>query len=405
MPLHKYIFPFLFFFVMLETPHVKREPRENEINDAVANADALFSLGLREAQLIASDFPSSNRYQFASGLCTSVLQFVWRRRQKTFGHNWELRKCALPSLERFSGLTARIGEAFLILPPSQSGFLLGQLYTALLPDMVRKNLGAYYTPPALVKRLLELVTNCGFDWSRGKIIDPACGGAAFLASVAPKLVEHSRNKQPIAIIEDIENRLFGIEVDPFAAWMTMVLLDLALLDLTLSAKRPLKNLVSSRDALEIRPNELGIFDLVIGNPPYGRVTLATDQRARFKESLFGHANLYGLFTDLAVRLSKPAGIIGYVTPTSFLGGEYFKNLRLLLESRAPLQRLDFVSDRDGVFDGVLQETMLAVFQQRTPSATNHVQLNLLRADNPSEQPSIERIGRATLNDAKGARPI
>ncbi len=122
----------------------------------------------------------------------------------------------------------------------ESGFLIGQLYTALLPDAVRKALGAFYTPPPLVNRLLELVALTGFDWTRGRIIDPACGGAAFLASVAPLLVESSRHRQPAATLHDIETRLLGIEVDPFAARMSMVLMDLALYDLTAAAGRPLR---------------------------------------------------------------------------------------------------------------------------------------------------------------------
>ena len=158
---------------------MRRETKDNELNDAVATADALFSLGLREAQLVASEFSNANRSQFASALCASVLQFVWKRRHKTSGHDWELRRCPSPPLEKRSGLVERLGDAFLVLPPSQSGFLLGQLYTALLPAALRKSLGAYYTPPALVNRLLDLVTSCGFDWSNGRIIDPACGGAAF----------------------------------------------------------------------------------------------------------------------------------------------------------------------------------------------------------------------------------
>src|SRR5262249_42466025 len=150
----------------------------------------------------------------------------------------------------------------------------------------------------------------------------------------------SRFRTPAEKLEDIENRLAGIELDPFAAWMSMVLLDITLLDLLVSANRPVRNLVSCRDALETVDMELAAYDLVIGNPPYGKVTLDSNQRSRFKESLFGHANLYGLFTDLAIRLCKPSGIIGYVTPTSFLGGEYFKRLRHLLATRAPLRRLD-----------------------------------------------------------------
>ena len=380
---------------------MKSATRDIELNDAAATADALFSLGVREAQLIASASPNAGRCQFAAALCASVLEFVWWERQKLSKHDLPLRKSPVAMLTKFSGLVERLGQAFLVLPPTQSGFLLGQLYTALLPDSVRKSLGAYYTPPALVGRLLDLVTSCGFNWRSGRIIDPACGGAAFLASVAPKLIQHTRFRDPVEKVEDIENRLAGIELDPFAAWMSMVLLDLALLDLTISAKRPVKNLVFCRDALETDHSELGGFDLVIGNPPYGKVTLDPLQRRRFKESLFGHANLYGLFTDLAVQLCKPAGIIGYVTPTSFLGGEYFKNLRHLLATRAPLRRLDFVSDRDGVFDGVLQETMLAVFERKSPGNGDWVQLNVLRAENPTESLTIESIGRATLSDGNG----
>ena len=181
---------------------MKRAAKENELQDAAAAADALFSLGLREAQLIASGLSNSNRSEFASGLCASVLQFVWKLRQKSASHTWPLRKCPADALEKYSGLTQRLGESFLVLPLSQSGFLLGQLYTALLPDDVRKNLGAYYTPPALVSRLLDLVTSCGFDWASGRIIDPACGGAAFLASVAPRLLAHSKEKRPLSILED-----------------------------------------------------------------------------------------------------------------------------------------------------------------------------------------------------------
>lgn len=277
---------------------------------------------------------------------------------------------------------------------------MGQLYTALLPDAVRKALGAFYTPPALVRRLIEIVTLSGFDWNAGRIIDPACGGAAFLASLAPTLAKHSSRKRPPAILEDVESRLVGVEVDPFAAWMSAVLLEFALFDLTSAANRQLTNIVSTRDALEIRADEIGQFDLVIGNPPYGRVTLHPEQRSRFKESLFGHANLYGLFTELAVRLCKPGGIIAFVTPTSFLGGEYFKNLRNLLETQAPLQRVEFLSDRDGIFDGVLQETMLAVFK-REPARVRRVQISLLQPQDGTNPVLVEPVGSFSLNGAGG----
>ncbi len=66
--------------------------------------------------------------------------------------------------------------------------------------------------------------------------------------------------------------------------------------------------------------------------------------------------------------------MAFVTPTSFLAGNYFKNLRRLLAAEAPPVSLDFVAARKGIFDDVLQETLLSVYrkeigQRAAPAAT------------------------------------
>jgi adenine-specific DNA-methyltransferase len=66
---------------------------------------------------------------------------------------------------------------------------------------------------------------------------------------------------------------------------------------------------------------------------------------------------------MALRLAKRDGIIAFVTPTSFLAGEYFKNLRALLAEEAPPVTIDFIAARKGVFDDVLQETLLATYRR------------------------------------------
>ena len=165
---------------------MKREARSGELKDAVATAEALFSLGLSEARAIAAGIADEGRSKFGRGLCTAVIEFVWNQRHQQVAAI-RLRPAPCPPITKYPGLVQRLGDAFLALPFAQSGFLIGQLYTALLPDALRKALGAFYTPPVLVTRLLELVTATGFDWRRGRVIDPACGGAAFLASIAPLL--------------------------------------------------------------------------------------------------------------------------------------------------------------------------------------------------------------------------
>ena len=41
------------------------------------------------------------------------------------------------------------------------------------------------------------------------------------------------------------------------------------------------------------------------------------------------------------------GVIAYLTPTSFLGGQYFKALRKILTDDATPAAFDFIADRDG----------------------------------------------------------
>lgn len=144
--------------------------------------------------------------------------------------------------------------------------------------------------------------------------------------------------------------------------MSSVLLESVLMPLCVKAKRRLPHdTIIVGDALQ--QEHIFGYDLVIGNPPYGRVTLDIKMREKYSRSLFGHANLYGLFTDLAIRMVKEnTGVIAFLTPTSFLGGQYFTALRTLLTEKTTPFAFDFVADRDGVFDDVLQETMLTAFK-------------------------------------------
>ncbi|HBO42397.1 MAG TPA: SAM-dependent methyltransferase, partial [Planctomycetaceae bacterium] len=167
---------------------------------------------------------------------------------------------------------------------------------------------------------------------------------------------------PGILMENIATRLRGYELDPFGAWLSQVAVDAVLLPLARKAKRSLPAVVTICDSLK-QPAPREGFDLVIGNPPYGRVRLDVATRDCFRRSLFGHANLYGLFTDMALGCAKTDGVIAYVTPTGFLAGEYFKNLRALLGREAPPIDIDFVALRKGVFAGVLQETLLATYRR------------------------------------------
>jgi adenine-specific DNA-methyltransferase len=255
-----------------------------------------------------------------------------------------------------------LGRDLASVPRQWAAYLLSTLYAGLLPDEQRSSDGVFYTPPALVERLLNMVESAGVKWHTYRVLDPAAGAGAFLVPVADRMADRlaAQGASSCEILEHVAKNVVGVELDGFAAWVSQVFLEAALWRHCQAAGQRLPSVVLMGDALALPDAWEGGYDLVIGNPPYGRVTLEADTRRRYARSLYGHANLYGVFTDLAVRLARTEGVIGYVTPASFLGGQYFKQLRELLLCEAPPTAIDFVADRGGVFADVLQETVLIV---------------------------------------------
>ncbi|CAM5517202.1 HsdM family class I SAM-dependent methyltransferase [Eoetvoesiella caeni] len=260
-------------------------------------------------------------------------------------------------------LASEIGSLVTQFPAADAGYLIGSVYTVMLPAATRSTLGAFYTPPSVAERLIDLAMAAGFDPAKHSACDPSCGGGAFLAPVAARMLKAAPAGTPELTLRRINSRLCGSEIDAFAAWMSEVLLEVTLLDLVISSGKRTSPVVRVGNSLDLDA-AFGVFDLVIGNPPYGRITLSDTLREKFSRSLYGHANLYGVFTDLALRLCKPGGVIAYVTPTSFLGGQYFKALRALLCTEAPAHAIDIIFGRDGVFDDVLQETALTSYRKQ-----------------------------------------
>ncbi|ATS24103.1 RNA methyltransferase [Xanthomonas phaseoli pv. phaseoli] len=267
--------------------------------------------------------------------------------------------CDFPEAGRRAAI--QFGQAIARLSVEDAASNLGLLYTALLPSEWRSERGVFYTPPALAERLLDQAEAAGLDWSRAHVLDPAAGAGAFLVPAARRLLKSLGDCSPAVAIHNLSARLRGFELDPFAAWMAQVFVEAAALPLIVACGRRPTAVLTVCDSLSITKSKG--FDLVVGNPPFGRLKLAAERREYFSRSLYGHANLYGLFMDLAVRLAKPDGLVSFLTPSSFLAGEYFKNLRAVLHKEAPPVSLDFVTARKGVFDDVLQETVLATYRK------------------------------------------
>lgn len=248
------------------------------------------------------------------------------------------------------------------------GHSLGLAYVTALDAGTRARHGRHYTPTDLANRVWSTTRDAlgfGARGSRlpGLVRDPAAGGGSLLI---PPLREHLAavaRLDPALAVAGLAQHIEGIDTDPAAAWLASVILAAEALPIVAEIpehrRRALPALVRVGDGLA----EQAPARAVLLNPPYGRVRLSEDDRARWADILYGHANLYGIFMGAALESLDPKGVLGALVPTSFTSGLYFSNLRKVLTRDSTLRSITFVESRDGVFNGVLQETCVATFSR------------------------------------------
>ena len=231
---------------------------------------------------------------------------------------------------------------------NEKHFWIGTFYTLLLPETIRRDQAAYFTPPYLAQGLVQLLCDEGFNLHTHTAIDPAAGGAAFLSIIAAQMSNVGVTP------EGIVKRIRGFEIDS----------GLARLSEALIADRIGKgvtkgSVVSVRNSLKTRDKKQ--YDLVIANPPFGRISSSELQRSQWERVCHsGHVNKYAMFADLCVRLAKPGGLIGLVLPSSFMAGPLYDRLRKFLREKGEILTLGSVANRKDVFVDVCQDVSVLI---------------------------------------------
>jgi adenine-specific DNA-methyltransferase len=102
------------------------------------------------------------------------------------------------------------------------------------------------------------------------------------------------------------------------------------------------------------------FDLVIQNPPYGKLAASSAARAAVRAAGADAPNLYAAFLALSVVALKPGGHLVAITPRSFCNGPYFGAFRSYMLGQIALDRVHVFESRSTVFadTGVLQENVI-----------------------------------------------
>lgn len=240
---------------------------------------------------------------------------------------------------------------------------LADAYVTALTPAVRAKHGRHYTPPLLAQELWANVLKTAGGYPDGLVFDPAAGAGCLLLPPLRTWLARQRATDPQLALAAVTSAIAGRDLDSAAVWLGNLILSAELLPLwarvPASRRRKLPALLAVRDGLDTQDPPAAA---IVMNPPYGRVTLTDADRQRWAHALTGHANIYALFLAAAVEQVAPGGVVTALVPAGWLGGSYFKGLRMILANQAPPRRVTFVTERGGVFStGALQETVLATF--------------------------------------------
>lgn len=102
------------------------------------------------------------------------------------------------------------------------------------------------------------------------------------------------------------------------------------------------------------------FDLVIGNPPYLKISKNAPEAKAMQDVCYGAPNLYFLFASMGSFNLKSGGEMVYIIPRSWTSGAYFEKFRKKFLDECVIKHLHLFVSRDKVFDKekVLQETLI-----------------------------------------------
>lgn len=270
----------------------------------------------------------------------------------------------------------------------------------------RKEQGIYYTPTYVVKYIVEntlgeLLKNKKIRIENLKVLDPACGSGSFLIKAFDFLVEKTKERDEkfsqtkldgqgffSKKLDILRNNLFGVDLDEKAV-------EIAQLNLLLKMAEKRHRLPSLKENLKcgnslIQDTNLNDkksfvwndefssimgndgFDIIIGNPPYVNNRNLNDDDKSYFEEMYETAHqqydLYVLFYELAFKLLKPGGFLGFITPNKFSITKYGVPLRKILLSNKIIKIVDV--SQLSVFGDVSTYPYIVIIQKGKPDK-NH----------------------------------
>jgi adenine-specific DNA-methyltransferase len=246
------------------------------------------------------------------------------------------------------------------------------------PDMEKRELGQFFTPPSLADFIASFFTRPLQEW---RVIDAGAGAGALSFALVQRILK--QDPLPVSV------KLTTYEVDPAAIeQLRDTLQNCAQLCaeqgvIFTSELRTQDFIADTTAALEqgLFSPDLKTFNSAIVNPPYRKLAVGSPAHALLRKAGIDVSNLYSGFLALLSRLLEADAELVAIVPRSFCNGPYFREFRQDFLSRMALRRMHVFESRSAAFsnEAVLQENII-VRAERTSLPPATVEISSSRGD-------------------------
>lgn len=258
-------------------------------------------------------------------------------------------------------------------------------YIDCMPKNQRKKYGQFFTSKETAVFMAEL-----FEIPKGKqelsILDPGAGSGILSVALLERLQKYPEIKKIQLVCYENDTNVVGV----LHSNLAMARKD--------STKEIQYNIIAENYILnqEIDYNHmLGAvknpekFDLIIGNPPYMKVSKNAPEALAMQDVCYGAPNMYFLFASMSLFNLKKDGEMVYIIPRSWTSGAYFKQFRSKFFAESVLTHIHLFVSRDKVFEkeSVLQETII-IKAKRTKIKPEKIVITTTRTNSDFDKKTV-----------------
>jgi adenine-specific DNA-methyltransferase len=228
-----------------------------------------------------------------------------------------------------------------------------------------------FTPNSIVHKILDMGGYDGANILKKHVMDNSCGMGAFIVPIVRRYLSAAlTNDVPIGeIISDLETYIHAIEKEKsYCDYTIQVLNDLV--KAYLGNDYNVSWDIINGDTTELYRLYVDRMDFVFANPPYCKVHDFGEDYQKYKSFDFvdkGMSDLYIVFFELGIKMLCKNGVLGYITPSSWLTSIAGQKLRTYINYNNMLWHyLSFGSDN--MFDKVSVYTGITILKKNSKHA-------------------------------------